>query len=161
MPAPKGNKFGENNHNAGVKPFFDNPQELEAKIELYFTQDANKRQVVVGKGENKQVIEIPIYTITGLCYYLGFESRQSFYEYEKKEAFTYIIKKARLRIEQHYEEMLQMDTPQAGSIFALKNMDWKDKTETEHTGDITIQSEFSKLLDKQSESLKEFNERNR
>lgn len=129
MAAPKGNKFGEGNHNAGVKPLYDDPKDLEAKIELYFSQDANKRQIVVGKGANKQVVEIPIYTITGLSFYLGFESRQSFYDYGNKEAFTYIIKKARLRIEQHYEEILQMDVPQTGAIFALKNMNWSDKTD--------------------------------
>lgn len=130
MAAPKGNTYGKDNHNAGSKPLYDDPILLAEKIEEYFNGGANKRTVIVGKGENRTTVDIPIYTITGLCYYLGFESRQSFYAYEQKEAFSYIIKKARLRIEQHYEESLQLDAP-TGSIFALKNMGWVDKSELE------------------------------
>jgi len=130
MAAPKGNKHGVG---YGRPPVFNTPEELHEKIDAYFNGGANKRTVIVGKGENKQAVEIPIYTITGLCYYLGFESRQSFYDYEKNTSFSYIIKKARLRIEQHYEETLQMDVPAAGSIFVLKNMDWKDRTDIDHT----------------------------
>lgn len=132
MPAPKGNTYGKDNHNAGAKSLYDDPTQLAEKIEEYFNGGANKRTVIVGKGENRTTVDIHIYTITGLCYYLGFESRQSFYAYEQKEAFSYIIKKARLRIEQHYEESLQLDAP-TGSIFALKNMGWIDKNEIDHT----------------------------
>lgn len=139
MPAPKGNKFGKNNHNAGAKPLYDDPIALADKITLYFETDANKRTIVIGKGNNAKLLEIPIYTITGLCYYLGFESRQSFYDYAKNEAFSYIIKKARLRIEQHYEELLQLESS-SGAIFALKNMDWSDRviSDQNHSGEIVI-----------------------
>lgn len=133
MAAPKGNKFGKDNHNAGQKPIYDKPEILLERIEAYFNGGANKRIEIVGKGESRHEVEIPIYTITGLCYFLGFESRQSFYDYESKEAFSYIIKKARLRIEMQYEEMLQMNFSPAAPIFALKNMDWHDKTETDHS----------------------------
>jgi hypothetical protein len=129
MGAAKGNKHGVG---YGRPPVFKSPDELQGKIEAYFNGGANKRTVIIGKGENRQSIEIPLITITGLCYYLGFESRQSFYAYEKNESFSYIIKKARLRIEQHYEETLQLDTPAAGSIFVLKNMDWSDRVEQDH-----------------------------
>lgn len=132
MAAPKGNAYGKDNHNAGAKPMYDDPILFEEKVESYFNGGANKRTIIVGKGESRTAIEIPIYTITGLCYYLGFESRQSFYKYELNEAFSYIIKKARLRIEQHYEESLQLEAP-TGSIFALKNMGWVDKNEIDHT----------------------------
>lgn len=69
-------------------------------------------------------------TISGLAYHLGFESRQSFYDYEKREAFSYTIKRARLFIENSYEERLSGNNA-TGSIFALKNFGWKDKQETE------------------------------
>ena len=72
-------------------------------------------------------------TITGLAYDLGFESRQSFYKYETEGEFSYTIKRARLRIESQYEQNLS-GTAATGSIFALKNFGWKDKTETELTG---------------------------
>jgi hypothetical protein len=67
-------------------------------------------------------------SISGLALHLGFESRQSFYDYEKNEIFSYTIKKARLRLEQQYEESL-MSQYVVGSIFALKNLGWKDKSE--------------------------------
>lgn len=73
-------------------------------------------------------------SITGLALFLGFESRQSLYDYEKKgEEFSYTIKRARLQIEQHYEEAL-LSRNSTGAIFALKNFGWKDKTEQEITG---------------------------
>ncbi len=68
--------------------------------------------------------------ITGIALALGFESRQSFYEYEKKEAFTYILRKARMRIENALEQSLDdRGKATAGVIFGLKNMGWKDSVE--------------------------------
>jgi len=72
-------------------------------------------------------------TMAGLAYALGFESRQSFYDYEKEPEFSYTIRKARLTIENVYEKNLQGTTP-TGSIFALKNLGWTDKQEIEHAG---------------------------
>jgi hypothetical protein len=73
-------------------------------------------------------MEMPAITITGLCVYLGFESRQSFYAYEEKEEYSYIIKKARLRVENYYEQCLQFGNV-TGAIFPLKNMGWYDRQE--------------------------------
>ena len=67
-------------------------------------------------------------TVTGLALALGFESRQSLYDYEENNDFSYIVKKARLRIENGYEKRLH-EQACTGAIFALKNMGWKDKTE--------------------------------
>ena len=132
MGAKKGNKNALGNK--GGKPsLFDSPDIMAEQIQLYFNGGANKRTVIIGKGDNRHEVEIPLYTISGLCYFLGFESRQSFYTYEKKLEFSYIIKKARLRIEMQYEESLQLEGTPTGSIFALKNMGWHDKTETDIT----------------------------
>ena len=84
-------------------------------------------------------------TISGLCYYLGFDSRQSFYDYEKREEFSYTIKRARLRIEMAYEDRLHSSTP-AGAIFALKNFGWSDKTEVEHSGSIGVRESIRDSL---------------
>lgn len=81
--------------------------------------------VLVGPPNNRTEAAIKVPTISGLCLYCGFESRQSFYAYEGKSEFSYTIKRARLRIEQEYEEQLQTSAP-TGAIFALKNFDWKD-----------------------------------
>ena len=67
-------------------------------------------------------------TITGLTLFLGFADRSSFYDMErdKRAGFSYTIKRARLMIENVYEQLLQHTTP-TGAIFALKNMGWDDK----------------------------------
>lgn len=70
--------------------------------------------------------------ITSLAFWLGFESRQSFYDYEKKKGFTYTVKKARLAIESFYEQNL-MGKNVTGAIFALKNFGWADKQEVLNT----------------------------
>jgi hypothetical protein len=127
MSAPKGNKYALGNE-GGRPPLYNNVNELQKKIDEYFESGANKKTIIVGEA----TIELPIYTITGLVYYLGFDSRQSFYDYEKKEEFMYNIKRARLRIEMNYEQNLQFNNA-TGSIFALKNMGWFDKTEVEHS----------------------------
>jgi len=108
MPAPIGNKYAEGCETSGRPPLFKNVKVLQKKIEEYFNQDNVK------------------FTITGLCLFCGFESRQSFYAYEKKKEFTYIIKRARLAIENMYEQQL-FSNIHGGAIFALKNMGWEDK----------------------------------
>jgi len=72
-------------------------------------------------------------TITGLALHLGFESRQSIYDYEKSGKHSYTIKRARLAIEENYEQRLHGNNP-TGAIFALKNFGWRDKTEQEISG---------------------------
>lgn len=71
-------------------------------------------------------------TITGLALHLGFESRQSFYDYEERGEFSYTIKRARMRVENAYEKNLHSQNS-TGSIFALKNFGWVDKTNLDHT----------------------------
>lgn len=117
--------------NLGGRPSkFKTPEELQKKIDAYFKNCPDKKQFVTKLGN---VIEIPMPTISGLCYYLGFESRQSFYDYEQVEKFSYTIKRARLFIEKEYEQLLQGNNC-TGAIFALKNFGWVDKTQQEITG---------------------------
>jgi len=124
----------------GMQPKYKTPKELQAKIEEYFKKGVKKRQVEVGRGERKLVIEIPVPTITGLVLFCGFCSRQSFYAYEGKPEFSYTIKRARTLIEKEYEEQLSINGG-AGPIFALKNFGWIDKTETVLDATITTGSE--------------------
>lgn len=147
-PAPKGNKNAVGNE-GGRPALFNSPGELQKAIDDYFNGGANKRLIIVGLG----TMEIPCYTICGLAYYLGFVSRQSFYDYEKNIVFSDIIKKARLRIEMAYEERLA-DTGCTGAIFALKNMDWHDKTETQHSGEIKGQPQIIVSSQSAAEALK-------
>lgn len=110
--------MAEENLKIGRPAKYETPQLLQAAIDLYFQTC-------------KSANEYP--TITMLAYELGFESRQSFYDYEgKSEEFSYIIKRARLLVEFGYEKQLQGERP-TGAIFALKNMGWKDTQAVDHT----------------------------
>ena len=99
---------------------YNTAEELEAACKEYF--DNNK-----------------VLTITGLALALGFCDRQSLYDYEENEVFSCIVKAARLRVENGYEQRLlsEQGSP-TGAIFALKNMGWKDKHETELSGDVGV-----------------------
>ena len=121
----------------GRPPIFETVEALDAAIHDYFNNGVKKRKFVIGKAPNQQVVEIEIPTITGLCYYIGFDSRQSFYDYEEKPDFSYTIKRARLFIEREYEEQLSIGNT-VGAIFALKNMGWKDKTEVDSNTNLNV-----------------------
>ena len=100
----------------GRPPKYKTAEELQKKIDEYFDELYEGRPV----------------TITGLILHCGFCSRQSFYRLEENEAFSYTIKRARLRITNHYESLLQGNSV-AGPIFALKNLGWSDRQEIDHT----------------------------
>ena len=127
MGAKKGNQNALGNE-GGRPALFTSAIDLQSAIDQYFNECPDKKQIVAGES----IVEIPIYTISGLAYHLGFESRQSFYDYEKNIEFSYNIKRARLRIESKYEQNLSFNNA-TGSIFALKNMDWKDNQGIDHT----------------------------
>lgn len=129
MPAPKGNKYAVG-HTGGRPPKFKTAEELTNKVSDYFDS-------LLPDVENQELEQLPEYpTITGLALFLGFESRQSIYDYCKRnEVFSYVLKRAMLAIENHYETRLNYQSP-TGAIFALKNMNWSDKTEVEHSGEV-------------------------
>lgn len=116
---------------AGRPPIFEDADQLQEKIDSYLIWIQGEKGMMVKQGEDEiqSWVRYPEpATITGLALYLGFESRQSFYDYEDNDKFSYTIKKARLKIENEYEKKLSGNNV-AGSIFALKNLGWKDKTE--------------------------------
>lgn len=89
---------------------YKSPEEMQKAIDAYF----------------EDTIKL---TVTGLALHLGFTSRADLIRYEGySQEFYYAIKRAKLRIEAYYEKHLTGPNV-AGSIFALKNFGWKDKTE--------------------------------
>ena len=66
-------------------------------------------------------------TLTGLILELGI-SKETFYQYAKRDEFKEIINRARLRIENTYEQDLR-NKGRSGDIFALKNFGWRDQQE--------------------------------
>lgn len=116
-------------HAGGRPRHYNTAKELQTEIDNYFEHIKGERGTKVDETGIVEWMRPPEYcTVTGLAYYLGFESRQSVYDYEKDGQFSYVIKKARLKIESGYEQRLYSQSP-TGAIFALKNMGWKDKTE--------------------------------
>lgn len=124
----------------GRPPKYSTREELEKAIQEYmngcqieFLEDPLTGEYMLDKGQ-PIIKSMNKPTITGLALALGFESRQSMYDYEKKEAFSYTIKRARLEIENSYEQDIRNpDLTPTGAIFALKNFGWSDKQELQHT----------------------------
>ena len=94
MAAPLGNKFAEGLQNSGRPPIFKSVKELKEKINEYFDNSLPEEIKDDETGDVSIKYPRPL-TITGLCLYLGFESRQSFYAYEQKEEFSYTIRRDR------------------------------------------------------------------
>ena len=105
---------------AGRPALFNSPEQLRQAIDQYFSDQSNRP-----------------FTVTGLALYLGFCDRQSLYDYQEREEYSCLIKEARLRVENEYEQALFGKMP-TGAIFALKNMGWKDKSEVENSGTQTF-----------------------
>lgn len=105
---------------------FRTPEEMQVLIDRYFDQDAE----VIERWNNGVKYQQRCPTISGLAIYLGFCDRHSMYAYEKFPEFSHTIKRARERITQQYENLIQAGVG-AGPIFMLKNLGYKDKTEVD------------------------------
>ena len=96
----------------------DNAEELEKLVNEYFENTDEKK-----------------ITITGLCLYLGL-TKETFYEYARREEYRDILNRARLMVENSYEISLR-EFGRTGDIFALKNFGWRDKMEVENNNELT------------------------
>ena len=143
----EGNQIGVGNE-GGRPALYSTQGELDKKVEEYFEWIKGEYEERTGtrkttRKDGSSTEETYTYwfeirpretpSITGLAMFLGFESRQSMYDYEKKPEFSYSIKKALLKVENTYENGLWQEKP-TGAIFALKNMGWVDKSETTLSG---------------------------
>lgn len=128
-----------NRSKAFVQPWCASALKFRNKVDEYFDKGFN---TVITKIDGKTV-ELPLYTWTGLAYYLGFSSRGSLDTFGKKPEFKELVAKAKLRVEMAYEEKLHSSNP-AGGIFALKNFGWTDTSKTDMT--LTI-NPFQKLME--------------
>lgn len=100
----------------GRYPFFSEPAELQVAVDKFFT-DCERHKRLPG--------------VCALAYALGFLDRNQVREYEKKPAFSGIIKRALLRIEMAKETWLHSGVGSTtGLIFDLKNHHgWTDRQE--------------------------------
>ena len=107
---------------------------------LTFTNSDGVDQIALDKNGNPIIRDNPA-TMAGLAYHLGYSSRQAIYDLEHKdEWFSYVIKRARLRVEADHESNLTTRDKCTGDIFWLKNHGWSDRTEIEHTGVLSLVS---------------------
>lgn len=97
----------------GRPRIIESPEILEERLDEYLEQCEEQDKPV---------------TLTRMVTALGFNCKQSFYEYGARPEYTDSIKRARHMVEMAYEDGLHGTTP-TGSIFALKNMEWSDKME--------------------------------
>lgn len=101
---------------AGGRPLkFPSTEALQLKIDEYFT--------ITPEDE---------WTWTGLALYLD-TSRETLREYEMKEEYVDLIKKANTKVEHAYEKR-GIKNGNAFNIFVLKNFGWKDERSQEHYG---------------------------
>lgn len=103
------------------------PETLENKINEYFDTITPEIVKVINQGK---VIDkkVKLYTLPGLCRFIGFESRQSYWEWMRKVNSPYCLplKKGYLRLQEFLEKQAFLSGNPAGPIFILKNMDYSD-----------------------------------
>ena len=99
---------------AGRPLKFATVEDLDSAIDAYF-----------GSTQKEE------WTWTGLALYLD-TNRQTLLNYSERPEFVDSIKKGLARVENGYEIDLKKHG-RSGTIFALKNFDWKDKQETDIT----------------------------
>jgi hypothetical protein len=99
---------------AGRPLKFETVEGLKSAVELYFEETPKEE-----------------WTITGLALALD-TTRQTLINYEERDEYLDTIKNAKLKVENSYELDLKKHG-RSGTIFALKNFDWRDKTEQEHS----------------------------
>lgn len=141
---------------------FATPEELEAKINEYFSTCGRQR---IKNSDGTDAVEwidgeiVPVYkeqhpTVSGMALYLGFSCRQSLYQYSDHDGFYDTIKAAISRIEQYAEERLMDGGRPTGAIFWLKNHGWRD----EKFLDATVKEskrDLSKLTDEELRTMAE------
>ena len=160
---------------AGGRPLkFNNLEELQKKIDAYFTNcdphveeveewvDARDAKGNLLKDKNGLNYLVKIkhtimtqqkhYTVTGLALALD-TSRFTLIDYENKDnEFSHAIKKAKDRCENYVENRLFENNP-TGPIFNLKNnYKWVDKQEIDNTNIHIEADDITDTLDKLPES---------
>jgi hypothetical protein len=109
------NKGGDTEKKPVGRPrLFSSPQEFDDLVDQYI--------LICQNPEQPKAI-----TLTGMVLALGFCSKDTLYEYQNYPEFTDSVKRARLLVEQEYENRLVTGSNSASSIFALKNFGWADK----------------------------------
>lgn len=121
---------------AGRPLKFQSVEELDQRIALYFSNTPEED-----------------WTWTGLALWLDVD-KHTLTNYSDREEFSTSIKNAMLKVENGYEKDLK-HSGRTGTIFALKNFDWKDKSEVDQNvkGDLNLNLETKAAIDKAVDEL--------
>lgn len=112
---------------AGRPPKYKSKEEIEEKIEKYFTDceghvlTDDDGKTIYNKYGYPVIVERRPPTITGLALALGFASRQALLNYQGKKEFNDTITRAKTRVEQYAEERLFDKDGSSGAQFSLRN----------------------------------------
>jgi hypothetical protein len=128
---------------------YKTPETLQAAIDKYMSDKGYQPVITKNAETGKNEYATDKYgrtaytnnppTTAGLAHYLGYASRQSLYDKAKTDdSFSYVIKRVILFIEAYHEANLSLRDKPTGSIFWLKNHQWTDKQEIEHSGSVNI-----------------------
>lgn len=120
-PKPKAKPKQKPEANPVGRPrIFTDPKDFDAKVDSYIkmceTSEPPKKL-----------------TYTGLVLALGMCSRDTLNEYGKMPEFSDSVRRAKLFIENEYEQHL-FGANTSGVTFALKNLGWQDKLDLNHGG---------------------------
>ncbi len=119
----------------GRPKIYESNEQLEKAVYSYFFTTELESNDLGGHSEVVRENKKP--TITGLTLHLGFADKTTLYDYRDRPEFSHSIKWALTMIEKYHEEGLSENNV-TGRIFALKNMGWRDKTETELNAKVEV-----------------------
>lgn len=132
----------------GRPPKYKTVEELQSLISAYFRSCWKQKLDMFGnpifvkdrsgkKTEEPVLVQFKPYTVSGMARAIG-TTRDLLIDYEAKDKFSDTIKRAKQICQEYAEESLFVGKNPTGAIFNLKNnWGWKDKTETEHSGNLT------------------------
>ena len=86
-------------------------------------------------------------TRVGLFRFMGFKTKQSFFDYMKDPEYKDVLEEALFMIEGQYEQQLANGRGDGGIVFALKQYGWNDKQQIDHTSSDSSMSPKGKTLD--------------
>lgn len=112
---------------AGRSPRYKTPEEMQEKIDAYFTRCAGEMlrgdngKPIYDKWGQPVFVNVRPPTVTGLALALGFTSRQALLNYQAKPRFVDTITRAKSRCEEYAESRLYDRDGSRGAMFSLTN----------------------------------------
>ena len=136
MPAPKGNLFALGNTGGRPQKYTD-PKKFATKLGEYIEYEDSLKPKDAKTGMGKG-----IYTLEGAALFLGFASRESMYEYAKKEEFYYVVSRFKLFLTDFNVKKLYWGGTFMAAQFWLRNWGGYSEESTQNqnitTKDVTV-----------------------